>query len=136
MTEIPDASVAIKWFVREGETGLEAADEVHGRVVVSADRFAVPTLFVYEVAATLCRRIALENDLKTNLRLLWALAIPAVAPDEALMALAAEIAFKHRVSGYDAAYIALAVHLRGTWLTFDAEAFRRVRSLGVARLLR
>ena len=135
MIEIPDASVAVKWFVRAGETGLAAADEVRKRIIADPERFAVPTLFLYEVLAVFCRRALSDDDVKENMRLVWALGIPVVCPDEKLMALAAEIAFDQKLTAYDATYVALAKHLGATWLTFDAEAHRRVTRLGVARLL-
>ncbi|MBI4704568.1 MAG: type II toxin-antitoxin system VapC family toxin [Deltaproteobacteria bacterium] len=135
MTEILDASVAVKWFVREGEAGLAAADEVLHRVLRAPEHFAVPALFVYEVHAVLCRRRRSAAEVNEDARALWALALPVVQPDQRLLELAADIALEHRLTAYDAAYAALARHLGGIWLTFDEPAYRRIRRLHIARLL-
>jgi predicted nucleic acid-binding protein len=135
LIDIPDASVAVKWFVREREPGLAAADEVRRRILMQPQDFAVPSLFIYEVQAVLCRRVRSAADVVTDVRGLWALAIPIVQPDATLLDLATDIAFTYRLTAYDAAYAALAQHLRGRWITFDEAAYRRVASLKLARLL-
>ena len=135
MIEVPDASVAVKWFIREGEKGIAAADEIRHRILARPEDFAVPTLFLHEVQAALCRRSRKSKDVQEDLRALWGLAVPVVQPDETLLSLATEIAFAYRVTAYDAAYVALAKHLGGSWLTFDKPAYRRVAALRSARLL-
>lgn len=135
MIEVPDASVAVKWFIRQGEKGVAAADEVRRGILAHPEDFAVPTLFLYEVQAVLCRRSRRSKDVEEDLRALWALAVPVVQPDETLLSLATEIAFAYRLTAYDAAYVALARHLGGTWLTFDEPACRRVAALRAAKLL-
>jgi predicted nucleic acid-binding protein len=133
--EVPDASVAVKWVLRQGEGGLDAADEVRRRVIAGPEGFAVPALFLYEVQAVLCRRSATAEGARQRLLGLIDLAIPVVEPDGALLARATEIAFQFGLTGYDAAYVALAQHLHGQWLTCDRRACERVRPLGVARFI-
>lgn len=135
MIEILDASTAIKWFVRNEESGLAAADDVLTRVILAPQDFAVPALFLYEVQAALCRRLHDGESVLTCLRKLLALGLTVVEPDETLLTLATHVAVRHRLTGYDAAYVALALHLQGIWLTFDAPAYARVQSLNAARLL-
>lgn len=48
--------------------------------------------------------------------------------------LAAELAFRFRISGYDATYLASARIANGVWLTLDRKAHDRVASLGLSRL--
>jgi predicted nucleic acid-binding protein len=133
--EILDASVVVKWFIRDGERGLEAADEVLRRVLLEPDRFAAPVLLLHEMHAALCRRRERRQDVDDCVRSFFALDVQLVYPDEGLMTLATELAFSQRLSGYDAAYAALARHLKGRWLTFDEPAYERVATLGIACLL-
>jgi predicted nucleic acid-binding protein len=39
------------------------------------------------------------------------------------------------LSGYDAAYVALARQLKGRWLTFDAKAHQKIKNLKLSELL-
>jgi predicted nucleic acid-binding protein len=133
--EVIDASVVAKWFLREGEPGLTAADAVLHRVVEQPDRVVVPALLQYELIATLCRRLLRPADVQNCLERFRALGVPVVDLDATLTRLTTEIAFAHRLTGYDAVYVAVAIHLKGVWLTFDRAAYRRVARLGVAHLL-
>lgn len=133
--EILDASVVVKWFVREGEHGLDAADEVLHQVILEPDRFAAPELILYELHAALCRRRGRRQDVDECMRAYLSLGVQRVVSDERLLADATALAFSRRLSAYDAAYAALARHLGGCWLTFDRPAYDRVAPLGLARLL-
>jgi predicted nucleic acid-binding protein len=135
LIHVLDASVALKWFLREGEEGLTTADDILRAILGSPQDFAVPALFPYEMSAALCRRLRRAEDVASHLRALLALAIPIVEPDERLLVTAAEIAFECKVTAYDAAYLALARHLGGVWLTFDEAAYARVKDRRLAKLL-
>ncbi len=130
-----DASVVVKWFVREGEADLRAADAVRADVVREREVFVVPSLFAYEVPATLCRRLRDPADVRACLDLWLALGVPVVEPDGLLLALAVDLAFRYRLTGYDAAYVALAKHVNGVWLTCDRPASRRVAATRLVRLV-
>jgi predicted nucleic acid-binding protein len=47
---------------------------------------------------------------------------------------ASELAFRFRISGHDATYLATAQIVGGVWLTFDRRAHERVASPGLSRL--
>lgn len=51
-----------------------------------------------------------------------------------LDASAVRLAHRHRLSGYDASYAALAFELGATWLTLDEEAHERIATLGISRV--
>jgi predicted nucleic acid-binding protein len=133
--EVIDASVAIKWFVRKGERGLQAADGLRKRVLHRPDSFSAPLLFLYEVHAALCQRIASEDSARSCMRALFALGIRLVRPDRRLLEVAGGLAREHGLTAYDAAYAAVARHLRGRWITFDATACERLASTRLVRLL-
>lgn len=133
MVEVIDTSVAIKWFVKE--SGQEAALEVLKKVLETPDQFAVPELFYFELSHVFHRlvpkpnagqlelfhtiltlgiyRFAMTADLYQELRPLQSLGL----------------------SGYDAAYVALAKLVKGKWITFDAKAHAKIARFSLSRLL-
>ena len=132
MIVVLDASVAVKWFVAEDAASQEAAlglldDTVAGRVTP-----AVPELFYFEVLSVLLRRGRGAAEAARALELLTALGLRRFPLDAELAAKAARLAEDHRLTGYDAAYAALAGSLGGRWATFDGAAHRRVAGLGVS----
>lgn len=130
-----DASVVAKWFVRDDEPDLDAADQLRERVLLSPDAFVVPTLFAYELLATLSRRLRSADDVQRCLDAWLALGTPAIDMDGTLLHRAATLVQEHRVTGYDAAYLAVAEHIGGVWLTCDRPAWRRVADTGLAQLV-
>ena len=130
-----DASVAIKWFVKD-EPLVAEAQRVLSEVEENPAAFVVPELFMNELLAVLCRmRPGRSSQVRQALELVEALGIERVANGHELLALAADLARRWRLSGYDAVYAALASLGDGVWLTADARAARRVGRKGLARVL-
>lgn len=133
MTEVIDASVAIKWFVDEADR--EAALEVLERVIDKPRRFGVPELFFFELAHVFNRLIAAPTakqielfDAVLNLGVHRFAATPELtARMRGYQALG--------LSGYDAAYVAVAAMTRGVWLTYDKKAAKLVAGQKLARVL-
>jgi predicted nucleic acid-binding protein len=128
-----DASVAIRWLLA-GEEHPHADSVLHG-VVDRPEFFAVPELFCYEVYAVLCRLHPSP----------WGAYIKGISPilhsgilrspmTDDLAGDAVRFT-KMGLTGYDACYAALAMQLKGTWLTFDAKAHQCVARAGVSHLL-
>ncbi len=132
MIVVLDASVAIKWFVAEDEPTQAAAVALLDDVVAGRITAAVPELFFYEVLAVLLRRGRTADEAGRAVHLVTALGLRRFPLDEELAAESARLAEEHRLTGYDAAYAALAESLGGRWATFDEEAHRRVASLGLS----
>ncbi len=134
MVQIIDASLAIKWFVRE--SGQETALEILEQILESPDQFAVPELFYFELAHVLNRLVPSLSEGQCRLfEQLLTLGIPRFSMTDQLYR---EIGTLQHLglSGYDAAYVALAKILRGTWLSFDKKAHERVVHLHLSRLLK
>ncbi len=131
--EVIDASIAVEWFV-ETSPAFGGAVAVLERLRDEPGRFAVPQLFFQEVHAVLCRKLPSAADVGSAMRHLWRLGIRCVPWEPDVAELAAELAFRHRISGYDATYLATAQLAAGVWLTFDRKAHERVASLGLSRL--
>jgi predicted nucleic acid-binding protein len=133
MVAVIDASVAIKFFVHE--TGSQEALKIWADLLEKPARFAVPELFFFELMHVFNRLI--PDPSHNQLKVLNTLLDCGVARFAMTVALAARVRKlqKKGLSGYDAAYVALAQELSGTWLTCDAKAHCKVKELGVSRLL-
>ncbi|MBL4819144.1 MAG: type II toxin-antitoxin system VapC family toxin [Deltaproteobacteria bacterium] len=133
MAEVIDASIAIKWFVEE--KGREEALEILSQIMSHPQRFCVPELFYFELAHVLNRVLGPLNSSQKRLyektlhlgmkRFLMTQDMHLSICEYQAMGL----------SGYDAAYVAVAKHTSGIWVTFDAKAHKLIRSLGLSRCL-
>ena len=115
-----DASVAIKWFLKEKET--EEAVRIVDCILLGKDLFAVPELFYFEVFTVVMRR---HQDPKrwANTGMRWLLNLPLEhVPMTAELSTAMADFTNQGLSGYDAAYAALALRHHGKWLTYDHRA--------------
>lgn len=133
MAEVIDASVAIKWFA--DEDGREAALEVLSRVIDNPKHFCVPELFYFELAHVLNRVFGKLNsshqDLYDSILHLGMVRFQMTSQlHDSICKFQAM-----GLSGYDAAYVAVAEEISGVWLTFDAKAHKVIRSLGLSRCL-
>lgn len=133
MIWVIDASVALRWLIKE--EAHAHADEVLEKLIDDPGRFAVPELFAYEVFSVLMR---------IHPRGLWAFRkgiIPILQmgifrqPMTETVALKANRFIKLGLTGYDACYAALALDLKGVWLTFDRKAHELIRGQKIACLL-
>ena len=131
---IIDASVAIKWFVIE-ESGQAAAMATLDRIQDSPQHFAVPELFFNEMLSVLCKLLDDEKKIQEYMFLLESLGLTRIGNGSELISLAATIAVKHKLSGYDAIYAAAANLVDGHWLTADARAHKRIERMRISQLL-
>ena len=122
MIWIVDASVAVRWFLKD--ESHPNADAVLQRLIERPESFAVPELFCFEVYAVLCRvhPLAHEVFIKGMVPLLNNGIFR--QPMTEGLAVHASRFVKRGLTGYDATYAALAVELKGRWLTFDQKAHK------------
>ncbi len=123
-----DASVVVKWFLPEDETGVAEAAELLIRHATGQIRLVAPALLAHEVFGVFVRRLpraevgpAIDAFCDTDIYL-----VPA---DRQLLLAASETVARHQVSGFDAAYAALAKTLDCELATADR---RFVRALGTS----
>ena len=116
MIWVVDASVALRWFLEDEAHAY--ADEVLEAVVEDPRRFTVPELFAFEVYAVLQRLHpdGLQVFRKGILPVLQGGVLRHPMTEE--LAVKANRFVKKGLSGYDACYAALALDLKGCWLTF------------------
>ena len=133
MIWIVDASVAVRWYLEE--EGHDGADEVLRRIVEEPRRFTVPELFASEVYAVLQRLHpnGLSAFRKGIIPLLQGGMLRHPMTDG--LAVKANRFVKKGLTGYDACYAALALDLKGCWLTYDKKAHQLIEMDGVSCLL-
>lgn len=133
MIWVVDASVAVRWFLKD-ETHPNA-DSVLRRLIDHPESFAVPELFCFEVHAVLCRMHPSGHHIFVNG------VIPVLncgifrQPMSEKLAKQAARFVKKGLTGYDACYAALAREIEGTWLTFDEKAHKCLAREKVSHVL-
>jgi predicted nucleic acid-binding protein len=112
---VSDASVALKWFHAEGEEEVEPARALIVAHQARAIRLTVLDLTAYEIGNALLRgqANATAEQVATVLEALAEIC-PAIRPDTA------ELAQRHDLTLYDAAYAAVAKNRYATLATLDA----------------
>jgi predicted nucleic acid-binding protein len=115
-----DASIAIKWFLKEPET--ERSLLIATDILTGTGIFAVPELFYFEVFSVVIRKH--QQPVKwADAGMRWLLNLPLKR-----IPMSADLALKMveftglGLTAYDAAYAALASIYQGKWLTFDRRA--------------
>ena len=124
MRYVLDASVAVRWFVAEGEQ--PHAELVLERLLASPEEFAMPELFFCEVFSVLARTRSDYRSVYVEGFLPLVESGPLRYPMAGAVAERAADLVDKGLSGYDACYVALAAELQGLWLTFDGRACRAV----------
>lgn len=123
MTYVVDASVAVKWFVRENlhEEALALLD--------LGEPLAAPDLIVAEVTNIVWKKVV-RNEISREQASVIAIAIPryipALHPSADLSERALEIALALNHPVYDCLYLACAEAVDGILITADRKLFRSV----------
>ncbi len=126
MRYILDASVAVRWYIKE--TAHPTADLILKKLLKEPELFAVPELFPYEMLSVLYRhhpdaRKIFDKDIN---RILHSGILR--YPMTENIYTRADRFIQPGITGYDAVYIALAEELKGVWLTFDVKAHKKIAS--------
>ena len=134
---IIDASVAVA-IVRKEPEGATAATAI-SRLTRDGARMVVPAHFWLEVANALIRRRHWSGETVLQaIHDLDRLRLETIELDRALLVLVIDLSERHRLTPYDAAYLALADSLDGSLMTLDAvlrgAAGARALPVGLARL--
>ncbi len=127
-TIVIDASVALKWWLRDEDATAEA-DEIQVGLLGGNLKLIAPTLLDYEIVNTL--KVAVIRNRITEAYALTAIAELTSYEIErhdirALQQSAFQLACQHQRSVYDAAYLALAHALSLDFYTGDKRLFNAV----------
>lgn len=126
---VVDASIAVKWFVTEGESGVSEADELLAEHAAGKVRLVAPALLVHELFNVLVRRDREVEDLSEAMNAFFDADVVVISPDREQVALAVEMVANGGVSTFDAAYLALARVLGCRLVTADARLAKRAEVL-------
>lgn len=128
---VVDSSVAFKWYRQpEDEDYVPQAVSILERHLHGDIEIHVPDLLFYELANILRLKEALvSKDALIILRETFALALKIYTIDLPLSEEAFRIARKHKLTFYDASFVALSYLLRAFFITADNKLFEKIKTL-------
>ncbi|MXX73100.1 MAG: type II toxin-antitoxin system VapC family toxin [Gemmatimonadetes bacterium] len=131
----PDASVLLKWVLpADDEQDTDAALALRDEAAAGTLDLVVPQLWIYEVGNTLARRF--PDDADELLASLADFGLTDAKLDARWRARAVSLSVRYGVAFYDAAYHAVALGLRGVFVTADERYVRRASGAGGISSLR
>lgn len=124
MTDVVvDASVAVKWFVADGEKNVERARALLEEHRAGETRLVAPALMPVEVLNALRRAPGGADVLPQAAQALADVEIELVAPDAAMLAEIARLVAEHGLTAFDASYAVLALERECRLVSADRRAF-------------
>ena len=119
MTQIiPDTSVIIKWLNKDKESNLEQSSKLLEEALDGKIELVVPELAKYEVGNVLLKSKKLTpQEANISLGTIYALPITFVGETEDLAKQTFDLAFKHKITYYDASFMSLAKKYKATLVT-------------------
>jgi len=131
---VPDASVLLKWVLPgDGEPDADKSLLLRAAIVGETIRAIVPTLWIYEVGNTIARRF--PNRASDWLSALVKFGLSESRSSQRWLSKTLELANRHDVSFYDAAYHAVALLHNGVFVTADTRYAARARASGAVTTL-
>ena len=130
---VVDASVVVKWFVKEDGTAkaLELLDGIlSGDVVIYA-----PELLLYEVGNVLFKgKNFSEIQIAEGLELVDSCGLRLEQLSVPLMEMAADFMAQYKITFYDAAYVALAYSMHIPLVSCDVKGHKKIKEVEVVEL--
>ena len=126
---VPDASVLLKWVLpSDDEPNTDNALLLRTAILDSTVHAILPALWLYEVGNTVARRF--PEHAPAWLSALMKFAIEEVPPSKPWLTKTLELAKRHDVTFYDAAYHSLAIVHGGCFVTADTRYVTKTLSSG------
>lgn len=134
---VVDASVGVKWFVREREADREVALALRQRHIEGATRMIVPELFLLEVPnAIKAGRKSKEEELAEVLTTLADLEMQIERHTPRVLRKTNAVAWAYKLTWYDAVYVALAETLGFPFVTADQALLRKMQGHSIVLRLK
>lgn len=134
---VVDASVAVKWFVKEREQDRAEAFALRRRHIEGKSRMIVPELFLLEVPnAIKAGRRASEEELARVLETLHDMDLQVERHSWDVLRKANAIAWAYNLSWYDGVYVAVAEVLGYPLVTADDALMRKMRGHSIVLRLK
>ena len=125
---IIDASVGVKWFIKEHEGDRDAALAIRQRHITGQTQMIVPELFLLEVPnAIKAGRKGTEKDLADVLDVLTDLELQVERHTSTILRKTNAVAWAYNLTWYDAVYVALAEILGFPCVTVDDALLRKMK---------
>lgn len=122
---ILDASIALKWFLKEKDSGL--ADNILEKLEKEELKIFIPQIFFFEVVNVVKTKAeSTSYDVLKVINKIFSLNLNTEKVDLNLLKKANFYAQKHNLSIYDASYIALAKINNAILITADEKMVRKV----------
>jgi predicted nucleic acid-binding protein len=120
-----DASVVLKWFVNEADSGL--ALKLREEFYAGEREIVAPDLLLFEIANALRYNPSFSTkEIQEALDTLFGIGIGIITPTFSLLSKTVELAEKFDLTCYDASYLALAEDLGFEFITADERFYRKV----------
>jgi predicted nucleic acid-binding protein len=133
---VVDTSVAFKWLCPRDEHGTEEAASLLYAHRAGDVALCAPATFLVELAnAVRCSPHFAPEDTLTTIRELEKLAIAVADATPERLAAAAGLSYEHKMSLYDALFLALAEELECPLVTADRKAFANLDTKVEIRLI-
>ncbi len=123
-----DASIVIKWFSEEEYTdkALELRDDFSKGDI----ELVVPDLMLYEVSNALRYNPDFnETDVSEAVGTLYDIGISIIVPNREVINSALNLAYEHKITVYDAYYVALAKEINFKLITADRKLYLKIKDL-------
>lgn len=130
---IPDASVILKWVLRDDESHREKALAILSGWLGGKYEIILPSLWFYEVGNIITRREPVHA--MAILEKLLEYEFTEVNVSESALAIILELIKDKKITFYDAAYHSIAIQKKGKFVTADKEYFAKVKDVGYIQLL-
>jgi len=129
-----DASVVIKWFSEEEYTdrALKLRDDFSKGDI----ELVVPDLILYEVSNALRYNPDFdETDVADAVGTLFDIGISIIVPNREVINSALNLAYEHKITVYDAYYVALAKEINFKLITADRKLYLKIKDLKFAKYI-
>jgi len=129
-----DASVVIKWFSEEEYTdvALKLRDDFSKGDI----ELVVPDLMLYEVSNALRYNPDFdETDVADAVGTLFDIGISIIVPNREVINSALNLAYEHKITVYDAYYVALAKEINFKLITADRKLYLKIKDLKYAKYI-
>jgi predicted nucleic acid-binding protein len=132
--KVLDASVILKWFLKEQDSSKAVNLK---RKIINGELIAIaPDLILYELANALRYKKGYKPELVSEaINAIIDLDMEIIVPTESLIKESAVISFEKDISIYDAIYVALAKETGYNFITADKKLYQSIKELKFTELL-
>ena len=122
---VVDSSVAVKWFNTKDEDNLDQADKLLKELEEEKIEIFMPEISKYEITNALLYKKLSLSLIETSLSTIYSMQVKFVPLDNVLAAQTVEIAFKNKITFYDACFLSLAKKIKGELVTDNIKHQRK-----------